>query len=123
MQEHNVEVRIGIDDDAIVVTFTADPSEASAIRRSRPSHQADRSKPGGFPFLGWAITLSPIVTSFNLLVAAQARAGLGRGCAGAPARRNPPISFQLICLKSRLTNRASLRWGYCKCGPINEQCC
>jgi len=52
MQEHNVEVRIGIDDDAIVVTFTADPSEASAIRRSRPSHQADRSKPGGFPFLG-----------------------------------------------------------------------
>jgi len=35
MQEHNVEVRIGIDDDAIVVTFTADPSEASAIRSRR----------------------------------------------------------------------------------------
>jgi hypothetical protein len=34
-------------------------------------------------------------------------------------RRNHPISFQLICLESRLTNRASLRWGYCKCGPIN----
>jgi hypothetical protein len=55
--------------------------------------------------------------------AAQARAGLGRGRAGAPARRNPPISFQLICLEPRLTNRVSLRWGYCKCGPINGQRC
>jgi len=82
MQEHNVEVRIGIDDDAIVVTFTADPSEASAIRRSRPSHQADRSKPGGFPFLGWAITLSPIVTSFNLLVAARPAPGSDEAALG-----------------------------------------
>ena len=40
MQEHNVEVRIGFDDDGTLVdhlglTFTAEPSEASAIRSRR----------------------------------------------------------------------------------------
>jgi len=50
-----------------------------------------------------------------------ARAGLGEAVGAPGARRNPSISFQLICLEPRLTNQASLRWEYWQCGSIHGQ--